>query len=62
MQQLVPTARIEVAEHDKRMPVRGALDISRARDEIGFAPETDIEDGLVKYHDFLLDQRRRGVW
>lgn len=62
VQQLVPTARIEVAEHDKRMPVRGTLDISRARDEIGFAPETDIEDGLVRYHDFLLDQRRRGVW
>ncbi len=59
---LVPGAAIEVVEHDRRMPVRGALDITRATGEIGFQPKVDIEQGLERYHAHLVDQRRRGIW
>jgi nucleoside-diphosphate-sugar epimerase len=44
------------------MPVRGTLDVQRARTEIGFAPQVDLEEGLAKYHAYLVDQRKRGVW
>jgi nucleoside-diphosphate-sugar epimerase len=59
---LVPGTKIEVIEHDRRMPVRGALDISRASEEIGFIPRVDIEEGLERYLAHLLEQRRRGIW
>jgi nucleoside-diphosphate-sugar epimerase len=44
------------------MPRRGELDIGRARDTIGFAPKVDLEEGLRRYHEYLVDQRSRGVW
>jgi UDP-glucose 4-epimerase len=59
---LVPGTRIEVQEHDKRMPVRGTLDVTRATTEIGYVPKMNIEDGLARYHAYLVDQRARGVW
>jgi nucleoside-diphosphate-sugar epimerase len=59
---LVPGVTIEVIEHDRRMPVRGALDITRATGEIGFAPQVDIEEGLERYCAYLRDQRQRGIW
>lgn len=59
---LVPGTEIELTERDKRMPVRGTLDVNLARREIGFAPRVDLEEGLAKYHAYLLDQRKRGVW
>lgn len=62
IQSLEPKARVEIISHDNRMPVRGALDISRARQEIGYEPQVEIEEGLRRYHEFLVDQRRRGVW
>ena len=58
---LVPGTRVEVAEHDKRMPVRGALDVTRATTEIGFKPKVDLEEGLKRYHDYLIEQRSRGI-
>lgn len=59
---LVPGTTIQLAERDTRMPVRGTLDISRARAEIDFNPSVDLEEGLARYHAYLVDQRRRGVW
>lgn len=59
---LVPGTKIEVAEHDKRMPVRGTLDVTRARTEIGFTPGVDLEDGLARYHAYMVEQRGRRVW
>ena len=53
--------RGQVAEHDKRMPVRGALDVTRATTEIGFKPKVDLEEGLKRYHDYLIEQRSRGI-
>ena len=60
--QLVPGTKIEVVEHDKKMPVRGTLDISRAMSEIGFKPKIDLEEGLANYHAYLTNQRKRGIW
>lgn len=59
---LVPGTKIELAEHDKRMPVRGTLDISRAVAEIGFYPKVDLEQGLERYHAYLVEQRKRKIW
>jgi nucleoside-diphosphate-sugar epimerase len=59
---LVPNTRIELAERDARMPVRGTLDVARARAEIDFNPRVDLEEGLERYHAYLVDQRRRGIW
>jgi nucleoside-diphosphate-sugar epimerase len=59
---LVPNTKIEVVEHDKWMPVRGTLDVTRACNEIGYAPKVDIEEGLARYHAYLVDQRARGIW
>lgn len=33
-------------------PNRGTLDISRARDLLGYQPETDLEQGLKNYLDW----------
>ena len=43
------------------MPVRGALDVTRATTEIGFKPKVDLEEGLKRYHDYLIEQRSRGI-
>ena len=59
---LIPGTTIEIEEADARMPSRGELDISRARQEIGFEPKVSLEDGLAIYLDYLSNQRQRGVW
>jgi UDP-glucose 4-epimerase len=59
---LVPGTRIRVESADERMPSRGELDISRARQEIGFEPRVNLEQGLGIYLDYLCRQRQRGVW
>ena len=59
---LIPGTRIRVQEADARMPSRGELDISRARNEIDFEPRVSLEEGLAIYLDYLSNQRQRGVW
>ncbi len=59
---LVPGTTIKIEEADARMPTRGQLDVSRAEQEIGFRPCVDLEDGLGRYHTYLVEQRARGVW
>lgn len=58
---LVPGASIQVVEHDKRMPVRGTLDITRATNEIGYTTVVDLENGLARYHAHLMEQRSRNI-
>jgi len=38
-----------VSENDGKYPKRGALDISKARDLLGFNPTVNIEEGLKQY-------------
>ena len=59
---LVPQTVIRTEEADKRLPSRGELDVSLAKERIGFDPRVDLEEGLRRYHAYLLDQRKRGVW
>ena len=59
---LVPQTVIRTEEADKRLPSRGGLDISLAKERIGFNPQVGLEEGLRRYHAYLLDQRTRGVW
>ena len=44
----------EIPEGEQR-PSRGALDISRARNLIGYKPQYSLEEGINRYVDFLRD-------
>lgn len=44
---------IEVREKDADFPSRGALDITRARTTFGFDPKVDVEEGFVRYYEWL---------
>jgi nucleoside-diphosphate-sugar epimerase len=52
---LVPGAQIEVGPGPiewlpgKPMPVKGALDVTRARRELGYEPKYDLKTGLAEY-------------
>jgi len=42
------------AEHDRTRPRRGgALDIAKARERLGYAPQVDLEAGVLRYLEFL---------
>ncbi|RAU21854.1 3-beta hydroxysteroid dehydrogenase [Paramagnetospirillum kuznetsovii] len=58
---MVPGTRVEVHDADAKMPSRGTLDISRAREMLGFDPKVDIEDGLRMYLDYLRGQFEKGM-
>lgn len=60
--ELVPGCRLEMVDADRAMPVRGALDITKAKTEIDFNPRWDIEEGLQNYLEYMQNQRYRGVW
>jgi nucleoside-diphosphate-sugar epimerase len=47
--ELGSTSKIIVNENDGKYPKRGALDISKAKELLGFNPSVDIEEGLPKY-------------
>ncbi len=59
---LVRGTIINIEPADPRLPIRGELDISRAREEIGFQPRVSLEEGIRICFDYLGDQRQRGVW
>jgi nucleoside-diphosphate-sugar epimerase len=44
---------IECGERDKDFPSRGALNIDAARQDFGFDPKIDVEQGFQRYHDWL---------
>ena len=54
---LVPGAKIEETEPNAMYPKRGALDITRAKELIGYRPEVDLEHGLAEYANYLREQR-----
>jgi nucleoside-diphosphate-sugar epimerase len=50
---LVPGTRFEESPPDVLRPERDALSIERARQEIGFEPKLDLEDGMPPYVEFV---------
>jgi nucleoside-diphosphate-sugar epimerase len=53
--QIVGKGVIEVRDKDADFPSRGALDISAARQDFGFEPKIDIEEGFERYYQWLTD-------
>jgi nucleoside-diphosphate-sugar epimerase len=50
---LVPGTRFEERPPDMLRPERDALSIERAREDLGFEPKVDLEDGMPPYVDFV---------
>ena len=40
-------------DRDDSFPTRGRLNCDRARDDIGYNPKTDFEEGSEQYHRWL---------
>jgi nucleoside-diphosphate-sugar epimerase len=50
---LVPGTRFEEKPPDMLRPERDALSIARAREDLGFEPKVDLEDGMPPYVEFV---------
>lgn len=46
---------IDLEDHDPDYPVRGALNISKAKDLLGYNPQTDIKQGIRQYVDWWIN-------
>jgi len=53
--QIVGRGTIEVRDKDADFPSRGALNIDRARRDLGFDPQVDIDEGFQIYYEWLKD-------
>lgn len=45
---------LEVAERDLSFPKRGRLDITRAINDLSYAPKVNVEEGFRRYHEWFL--------
>lgn len=52
---------IEVRDKDADFPSRGALDITRARNDFGFDPKVDVDEGFQIYYDWLKNDPYFGL-
>lgn len=52
---IVGKGTIEIREKDADFPSRGALDITAARRDFGFDPKVDVEEGFVRYYEWLKE-------
>lgn len=52
---IVGKGKVEVAHKSEDYPSRGTLSINNARKDFGYDPKVDIEEGFVKYHEYLLN-------
>lgn len=59
LQRFFPGLTVEIEEHDKDMPLRGALDIDKARSLLGYEPRYRLEDGIFEYLESFNPQRQR---
>ncbi len=46
---------IEIKDKDKDFPSRGALNIDAARNDFGFDPKVDVEEGFKIYYDWIVN-------
>ena len=51
--QLAGRGSIEVRDRDLDFPSRGALNIDRARRDLGFNPKVDVQEGFRRYYKWL---------
>jgi nucleoside-diphosphate-sugar epimerase len=51
--ELVGSGTVEVKEKDADFPSRGALDITAARQDFGFSPKIDIDEGFEIYYRWI---------
>ena len=58
---LAGRGNIEVRDKDADFPSRGALDITRARNDFGFDPKVDVAEGFQIYYDWLKNDMYFGV-
>lgn len=47
--QLIPDTQVIESKHDENRPKRGALDISKARNLLGYDPKWSLEEGVKQY-------------
>jgi nucleoside-diphosphate-sugar epimerase len=52
---IVGKGKIEVAHKSEDYPSRGTLSISAARSDFGYNPTVNIEEGLVRYYEYLVN-------
>jgi UDP-glucose 4-epimerase len=52
---IVGQGTIEVRDKDADFPSRGALNITAARQDLGFDPKVDIDEGFQIYYEWLKD-------
>jgi UDP-glucose 4-epimerase len=52
---------IEVRDKDADFPSRGALDITRAKNDFGFNPKVDVDEGFQIYYDWLKNDSYFGI-
>jgi len=52
---IVGKGTIEVRDKDADFPSRGALNINAARQDLGFDPKVDIDEGFQIYYEWLKD-------
>jgi nucleoside-diphosphate-sugar epimerase len=51
--QIVGKGDIEVRDKDADFPSRGALNIDAARNDFGYNPNVDVEEGFQRYYEWL---------
>jgi nucleoside-diphosphate-sugar epimerase len=54
---IVGKGTIEVRDKDADFPSRGALNIDAARKDLGFNPKVDIDEGFLRYYEWLNSSR-----
>ena len=52
---IVGKGTIQINKPDNNFPSRGQLNISKAYNDFGFLPLTDIEQGFQEYHEWIKD-------
>lgn len=54
---MIPGTQIRIMDKEENLPVRGTLDISHAKNLLGYNPGIDLEQGLSMYLDFIIKKK-----
>ena len=52
--QITGQGSLEVAARDLSFPKRGRLSIMKAQRDLGYAPQVNVEEGFLRYHEWYL--------
>src|SRR5262249_6823399 len=55
VQSRYPETSIEYLERDRLMPMRGTLDVTKARELLGYEPRNPIDVGIPRYIDWYRE-------